>query len=203
MKHAIIVILGSLIVWSPPSVNSFAPSFSLRNCQRSSQKESSTVGGPSMPLFNADNDNDNNGDNLQLLPEPEFIISDAFAILVASELMGILDDVNDPDFQGWLAPISGVPETLSELFVRFSFFSVLWFGSNIVAGQVAWAEERRTGTIAGALQAGVMFCLGRVAFEIALHEQDPNLLLVLRDGYIVTLATTAFRFLYGQYFLLR
>lgn len=146
---------------------------------------------------------DNNEENAPLLPEPDFIASDFFAILIASELMGLLDDVNDPAFQGWLAPISGIPETLTELIARVSFLSVIWFGSSIVVQKVKWTKERRSGVIPGALQAGVAFSLGRVLLEVALHGGDPNLALVLRDCYFLTLAVTGFRFLYGQYFLFR
>ena len=200
MKKLIKVIFSLLVFLTSSSVNGFVGLSSSLATPKQANNLIEPISRLSRPLFNAEQ---NNEDNLPLLPDPEFIISDFFAILVASELMGILDDVNNPDFQGWLAPISGVPETLVELIVRFSFLSVIWFGSSVVTGKVKWSQERRTGTIPGALQAGVVFCLGRVAFEVALHGQDPNLGLVLRDGYMVTLAATAFRFLYGQYFLLR
>lgn len=200
MKKSIAVILSFLAFLVPSSVNGFVGVSSSLATQKQAKNVRVSKRLRLRPLFNADK---NNEENRLLLPDPEFVISDFFAILVASELMGILDDVNDPDFQGWFAPISGVPETLVELIVRFSFLSVIWFGSSVVTGKVKWSQERRTGTIPGALQAGVVFCLGRVAFEVALYGQDPNLGVVIRDGYLVTLAATAFRFLYGQYFLLR
>ena len=57
------------------------------------------------------------------------LIGDLFSIAIASQLMGLLDVVNDPQFVqsgGWLQPIPAVPSTLGTLIERISTLSLVW-----------------------------------------------------------------------------
>jgi hypothetical protein len=64
-----------------------------------------------------------------LLLDPGLWISDFLAVILASQLIGLLDIVNSPEFiqnGGWFQPIPAVPSTLDDLVQRISFFGITW-----------------------------------------------------------------------------
>ena len=64
-----------------------------------------------------------------LLVDPGLWISDFLALILASQLIGLLNVVNNPEFirnGGWFQPIPAVPSTLDELVLRISSFSIMW-----------------------------------------------------------------------------
>lgn len=143
---------------------------------------------------------------------------DLFAILVASQLMGLLDVVNDPEFVrsgGWLQPIPAVPSTLNVLLQRIAVIGVLWFPLTTIRMKSSTEKHQRSSELdasdserAGAalisqvLFTTVAFTIARVGLAAAIETKDSAgdwILYALRDGYFVGLATASFRWLYQQY----
>jgi len=55
-------------------------------------------------------------------------VSDFLAMVLASQLIGLLNIVNNPEWirkGGWFQPI-GMPSTLDDLVLRISYFSIVW-----------------------------------------------------------------------------
>jgi len=76
-----------------------------------------------------DNDDYANDDDNEIFMDPGLWISDFFALIIASQLIGLLDVVNNPEFienGGWFQPIPAVPSTLDDLIQRISSFGILW-----------------------------------------------------------------------------
>ena len=67
--------------------------------------------------------------DVSLLMDSGLWISDFLAVILASQLIGLLDVVNNPEFTqngGWLQPIPAVPSTLDDLVQRISSFAIMW-----------------------------------------------------------------------------
>ena len=149
------------------------------------------------------------------IEEPGLLIADLFAIAIASQLMGLLDAVNDPIFDakgGWTQVLPVIPSTLDVLVGRFSLLSVIWIIVGIFRKDAFVAESVETDKIAiqKALRIWVDFSLLRAAFAVAIcyantHGGDIEIEIVaaLRQCYFVGLAMPAMRFLYGQYYFRR
>ena len=149
------------------------------------------------------------------IEEPGLLIADLFAIAIASQLMGLLDAVNDPTFYakgGWAQPLPGIPSTLDVLVGRFSLLSVIWIIVGIFRKDAFVAESVETDKIAiqKALRIWADFSSLRAAFAVAIcyantHGGDIEIEIVaaLRQCYFVGLAIPAMRFLYGQYYFRR
>jgi hypothetical protein len=66
-----------------------------------------------------------------VLEQPGLLIADTVAIAIASQLMGLLDVLNDPIFWskgGWFQPLPVIPSTLGILMERFATLTVTWIG---------------------------------------------------------------------------
>jgi hypothetical protein len=66
-----------------------------------------------------------------VLEQPGLLIADTVAIAIASQLVGLLDVLNDPIFWsmgGWLQPVPVIPSTLGILVERFATLTVTWIG---------------------------------------------------------------------------
>jgi hypothetical protein len=121
-----------------------------------------------------DGDNNNNNDNpittilssssslllsssdVSLLIDPGLWISDFMALLLASQLIGLLGVINNPEFiqnGGWFQPIPAIPSTLNDLVQRISTFAILWgiaFSSTIFLVSVNTKETSTTAAAAAA-----------------------------------------------------
>lgn len=157
---------------------------------------------------------------VSLLLDPGLWASDFLALILASQLIGLLNVLNSPEFiynGGWLQPIPAVPSTLDDLVQRISVFGVTWamasasviFFAKTKALSKSSSEESDTSIILkknvqtlavfGVLLLvgnGIVFGLGN-----AIIDGSPWLE-VLRNCYYVGLSTSGLRFLYGRYFLL-
>jgi hypothetical protein len=143
------------------------------------------------------------------IKEPGLLIADLFAIAIASQLMGLLDAVNDPIFYpkgGWTQPLPAIPSTLDVLVGRFSLLSVIRIIVGIFRKDAFLAESVETDKMAiqKALRTWVDFSLLRGAFAVAICSANPGdieieIVAALRQCYFVGLAMPAMRFLYGQY----
>ena len=211
------------IVSNNNNINKVAQSFS----HRDSMIPPSAV---SVVLFN--NNNNNNGEPSSSSLS-NFLVSDLLAILIASELIGVLHDVTSPTFAGWFAPVTNVPGTITDLFAHFSFFAVLWFVGIFISDTLTTilttnkvlkndtkqssndgvgGHQSRNKLILDGLQTGIIFTVERTLFEVLFQQQginfnDLNNNSIMgsscRDGYIITLVVITFRYLYKQYFSLQ
>jgi len=150
----------------------------------------------------------------EIIPDRYLLACDCIAIAIASQLIGLLDIVNDPNFAsagGWLQPIPAVPSTLGVLVTRTASLILIWLGTGLTVvpviskGDRLFSEEAvdtDEHAIGNALKAATAFSVVRISLGILLGGvDDPNGLGSLaRDCYFVALTVTAFRFLYGQYF---
>ena len=213
------------IVSNNNNINKVAQSFS----HRDSMIPPSSV---SVVLFNNNNNNNNSGEPSSSSLS-NFLVSDLLAILIASELIGVLHDVTSPTFAGWFAPVTNVPGTITDLFAHFSFFAVLWFVGIFISDTLTTilttnkvlkndtkqssyegvgGHQSRNKLILDGLQTGIIFTVERTLFEVLFQQQginfnDLNNNSIMgsscRDGYIITLVVITFRYLYKQYFSLQ
>ena len=136
------------------------------------------------------------------------LTADLFAIVIASQLIGLLDIVNDPEWiknGGWFQPISTTPKTLDVLVQRISTLSVTWLLASLVrADSFSYsAIANDEDSIQTALKIVLNFTVLRLIFAFVLAgatNGDLQLAQVLRECYFVALAVPGLRFLYGQYF---
>lgn len=147
------------------------------------------------------------------------IVGDIFAVIIASQLMGLLDVLNDPEFSrqgGWLQPIPAVPSTLGTLVERISTLSLLWLAAAFSEEESYsfTAIEDEKSSILVALTIAVNFVALRCILEVILGFatgsnfdgdilENARLGLALRDCYFVVLGLPAFRFLYTKYLVRR
>ena len=152
------------------------------------------------------------------------------ALILASQLIGLLNILNSPEFVvngGWFQPIPAVPSTLGELVQRISTFGIAWTiasASMVFFAKTATSadtpqnilEDSETTMIlkrnAPTLVVfGLLLFLGNgIAFGFqgadGLTNADGNQVIpwldALRNCYYVGLSTSGLRFLYGRYFLL-
>jgi hypothetical protein len=135
------------------------------------------------------------------------LVSDLFAIAIASQLMGLLDVLNDPEFMrngGWFQSIPVVPLTLGVLVQRFSTLGVVWILVSIARKDGFSPESVASDEIAVKKTARVLldFSALRIlaAFAVAQATHvEVDFGGVLRECYFVGLAVSGFRLLYGQY----
>jgi hypothetical protein len=140
--------------------------------------------------------------------DTSLLAADVFAIAIASQLMGLLDILNDPEFVkngGWFQPIPAVPATLDVLIERFSILSLSWLAAALARKGSFSKDSVATdeAAIKNSLRILLDFVVLRGLIGLLFSQvagSDPNLLSLLRDFYFVGLAVTGLRFLYGQYF---
>ena len=136
------------------------------------------------------------------------LTSDLLAIAIASQLMGLLDIVNDPSFianGGWTQPIPAIPSTLGTLIQRFATLSVLWIIAALNRRDTYTAKSIETdeAAIKNAVQIWITFCLVGIILAVTVSfiaQSDLDASTILREAYIVGLSVPTFRFLYGRYF---
>jgi hypothetical protein len=136
------------------------------------------------------------------------LVGDLFAIAIASQLIGLLDIVNDPEFVrsgGWFQPIPSIPSTLDVLVQRISTLSLTWIlvalarkdsfsFDSITSDEVAIKKSLRI-----VLDFSFLRLFVAVGIAYGTHA-DLDVGGVLRECYFVALTVPGFRFLYGQYF---
>lgn len=136
------------------------------------------------------------------------LVGDLFSIAIASQLMGLLDVVNDPQFVesgGWLQPIPAVPSTLGNLIERISTLSLVWILAAISEENTFTTDAVKDEkvSILVALSIVLNFVLLRILlgwiYAFVMHT-DVSWGLLIRDCYFVALVLPGFRFLYSQYY---
>lgn len=166
--------------------------------------------------------NDNNTSDATSL-----LLVDGFAIVLASQLMGLLDIVNDPEFinaGGWFQPIPAVPSTLGRLVQRIASLGTLWilavtvqdtnFGRSREDSTSSRAREDESMVPVMDWQALVIFFVLRLFGGFLLFSLGDNIIVSsfiaatkdewivtsLWDCYLVGLISLSLRYLYRQYF---
>ena len=168
--------------------------------------------------------------DVQVLLDPGLWASDFLALILASQLIGLLNILNSPEFVangGWFQPIPAIPPTLGELVQRISTFGVAWaiasasvvfFAKTTTSADIPQKTledsettmilKRNVLTLA---VFGLLLFLGNgIAFGFqgadGLTNADGNQVIpwlnALRNCYYVGLSTSGLRLLYGRYFLL-
>jgi hypothetical protein len=150
-------------------------------------------------------------------------LADGFAIVLASQLIGLLDIVNSPDFVsqgGWFQPLPTVPTTLGVLVQRVASLGVSWIVAGTLVDQFLGRKDNNSNKIVpdasgiknSDWQVLIVFCSLRFLqgifqssmnndMSFLLGESNDYVLTGLRDCYFVGLFTLALRYLYRQYFL--
>jgi len=165
-------------------------------------------------------------DSLDISFDSDLLVADLLAIILASQLIGLVDIVNTPEFilaGGWFQPLPAVPSTLGSLVQRIAGLSVLWVISVIATTSIKTTglkeKEPKLSTADGMLflkkedaQSFALFCLLRIAlaisqsFFLSTNEnsmafiQTADWIASFRDCYFVGLFTIALRYLYYRYF---
>ncbi|MGK3739892.1 MAG: hypothetical protein ACI8RD_003861 [Bacillariaceae sp.] len=99
--------------------------------------------------------------DVSLLIDPGLWITDFMALILASQLIGLLGVINNPEFiqnGGWFQPIPAIPSTLDDLVQRISTFAILWgiaFSSTIFLVSVNTKQPSTSTTAAAEAEAAV------------------------------------------------
>jgi hypothetical protein len=174
---------------------------------------------------NGDNNNKNDDNKLKesnvdnfVHVDPGLLVTDTIAIVLASQLIGLLDIINDPDFiqaGGWFQPLPTMPTTLNELVQRMATLCFTWILSTVFIvktiskndssykpskqPQLFWTKlEWFTLTLFTILRVAIglvgLSTTGEATTDVIIIES-------LRDCYFVGLFTLSLRFIYNKYFL--
>jgi hypothetical protein len=189
----------------------------VKNIHCEDEKDETTIATKATSFDNDDglNDNSNRYDNDSNLYS-SLLLPDAFAIILACQLMGLLDIVNDPQFTqagGWFQPIPAMPSTLRVLMQRVALLSILWMVSTSIASSATskTVKEEDSLLTVNEWQPLAVFGFLRVLERVIstawlsspnrLLESTDWLAISLRDVYFVALFILTLRFLYKKYFL--
>lgn len=120
---------------------------------------------------------------------------DILAIVIASQLIGLVDSLNDDLFWqngGLFQPVPIVPHTLGTFVQRTSSGCVCWIASNFaLSNQATRPSSAKTIFVFVLLQLGLTFAItSGLGFEP---------LSVLRDCYFVTTVVVGWRYVYKNY----
>lgn len=180
-------------------------------------------------LMSKRNNNDDEKSEIELVMDPGLWTTDFLALILASQLIGLLDVINSPEFTengGWFQPIPAVPSTLDDLVQRISSFGISWAiasASVIFLAKIkqslsdASAPNKSDGdqhsaiTINSYVQTLIIFGIVQFLFQTFFHGSSEAsdfaysnadmTLGALRNSYFVGLSTVGLRYLYRQYFL--
>ena len=147
------------------------------------------------------------------------LVCDIVAIILASQLIGLLDIINDPDFiqaGGWFQPLPTMPTTLNTLVQRIATLCFTWILSTVVTLNIIINNES-TQTKQQLQEQSIwtkhewiiltIFTLLRVIIGLTSTSVESttttNVIIIesLRDSYFAGLFTLTLRFLYNKYFL--
>jgi hypothetical protein len=143
-------------------------------------------------------------DDFLSIAEPGLLVTDIVSISIASQLLGLLDVLNDPTFWdngGWLQGIK-MPATLPTLIQRDSILSICWVMAALLTGGYAQTEVsiRNSALRSTLFRTSGVFALLRVVAGIALDGSNDvaDALDLFQQCYTTILMVGVFRFLYRQ-----
>jgi hypothetical protein len=136
------------------------------------------------------------------------LTGDLLAIVVACQLIGLIDVLNDSHFWdqgGFAQSIPAVPSTLGTFVQRVSLSCLCWIVASL---GVAAKDNNRDGavTIGGTAQVVTIFLASQLALaylmggDTTFGGDSAPLVLVLRDCYIITIVAAGWRYFYKQFY---
>ena len=136
----------------------------------------------------------NNGDNGSF--DANLLTGDIIAVVVACQLIGLIDVLNDATFWekgGFAQSIPAVPSTLGTFVQRVSSGCVCWILSSFIGSNAATIPSTaKVVFLFGLLQLGLAFAVSQTASV----GFDP--LLVARDCYFAAIVASGWRYFYAK-----
>jgi len=186
----------SMVNSSPPTISRHLPTSSSTLFERSS------------------NDNNEPTEDFLASVDSGLLFADIMAIAIACQLMGLLDVLGDPTFWtngGWFQSIPAAPSTLPVLIQRFSlncvFFVVVSLSLNNAYDDNNKSAASSQQIIISSLQRSGVYAVLRIVMGALLSlmlSENPafsmDMMQVLRECYVVALATTAARYIFYSLF---
>lgn len=140
------------------------------------------------------------------------ILTDLVGVLVACQIIGLLDVLNDPSFYdngGWLQPIPSFPSSLPTLVQRIAFYSTLFVSSSPLLG--FYKQNLNVIKSHAEIQTAIAFSfvgfLGATIIAASslggyseFFQSAYGSFGAMRDCYVIVLVTWAARFLYRSLF---
>ena len=133
------------------------------------------------------------------------LIADIFSIVLATQLLGLADTLNDPNFWddgGWFQPVTMRSTYIfPTLIQRFSILAISWFTAAFA--KKGWTSDATTEPFKAALALVFPFVivlgvLETLASFILQGEFPPDLLEIIRMGYFTLILVLAGRFAFSK-----
>lgn len=140
-----------------------------------------------------------------VIQDTRLLAGDVISVALASQLLGLADTLNDPNFWkqgGWFQPMSATESTLPTLVQRDSILTICW-----VISALAWKGYAMNNKTAEESQSSigsmaVTFCVLRVALGFIMSlvsHVDFDVWDTIRQCYYSIILIGSFRLLYNQY----
>ena len=149
----------------------------------------------------------NDDESLQFqLPSPYTLLIDGLAILLAVELVGLLNEVNDVNFMrngGWFQPLPSFEEqsiSISKVLQGWILNMALWV-STLTIAPVVFGQRWSRPDANRFLPCFLLFATLRIAYPVVtatLNTSDAAVLEPLLDTYVIGLLLGTARFLLGE-----
>ena len=149
---------------------------------------------------------DSDGD-WSIVSDQGLLISDVLAAIVACQLLGLHDALDNPTFWangGWFQPPT-VPSSLPILVSRISVNSLCW-----IAASLPLSGYKVKGSSSDVIANGFQISAGFVSFRLLVafciasgQANDMGTMQILRECYFVSLAVVGARYTYHQLFQTR
>lgn len=145
------------------------------------------------------------GNNTTETDDFVFNVADLFGIAVAAQLLGLQDVLGETIFWqkgGWFQPVTVElgSSVLSDLFQRFSIMSSVYLGASWIVGN---PKESPDGAILQfAITNAIVYGVIRFLLEVvtaANSNQEISISLVLRETYVIALATATTRYVLNNF----
>ena len=212
----------------PENKNGLRLKYSSNKCHKQSALYLNQVEKENTNPVDDQNDNDKNKlkesnvNNNFIQVDPGLLVSDIIAIILASQLIGLLDIINDPEFiqaGGWFQPLPTMPTTLNTLVQQIATLCFTWILSTVVTLNIIIKDESTQTkqqqqsiwtkqewiilTMFTVLRVVIGLVVGLASTSIESTMTTTNVIIIesLRDCYFVGLFTLTLRFLYNKYFL--
>ena len=139
------------------------------------------------------------------IQDTRLLAGDVISIALASQLLGLADTLNDPNFWqqgGWLQPISTTEFTLSTLVQRDSILTICWLISALAWEGYSIDDNTTEESQSSIVSIAATFCVLRVALGFVMSivgHVDLDVWDSIRQCYFAILLVGSFRLLYSQY----
>ncbi|GKY97520.1 hypothetical protein MPSEU_000710200 [Mayamaea pseudoterrestris] len=138
-----------------------------------------------------------------LVPNGDLLLVDVGAVVLACQLLGLQDVLNDPNFWqngGWFqAP--ALPSTLPTLALRISQNSLSWIVASVIVKGFSFETQSSTAAVMTACKIAAGFTVLRLLISLTatgMHLDDWDGVDVLQECYNVSLVGIATRYLFNR-----